>query len=103
MKVKDGILTIQDPIPIIYTLTYTQHSPEQIPELTRVAHTFMLISNFHWVVVENESKKVDNRVKEFLKSTGMNYTHLVGKHWSIIHKNGKWLLFSHLPFYLQND
>jgi len=61
--------------PVIYAITPTFARPVQKAELTRLAQTFLHVSNFHWIVVEDAPKKTA-LVTRFLQTSGMIYTHL---------------------------
>ncbi|XP_013194965.1 galactosylgalactosylxylosylprotein 3-beta-glucuronosyltransferase I isoform X2 [Amyelois transitella] len=62
-------------LPIIYGITPTYTRLAQKADLTRLSQTLMLVKNFHWIVVEDAETKTD-LVKNFLKETGLKYTHL---------------------------
>ena len=59
----------------IYVITPTFARPVQKAELTRLANVFLLIPNLHWIIVEDSPQKT-NLVKNFLKQSGLKYTHL---------------------------
>lgn len=40
---------------IIYYVTPTYPRPEQVPELTRLAHTLMHVPKLHWIVADDQS------------------------------------------------
>lgn len=63
-------------VPPLYVITPTYRRPEQIPELTRIAHTLMLVPNLYWLVIE-DAKDKNQQVTELLDRTGLNYEHLV--------------------------
>lgn len=63
----------------LYVITPTYRRPEQVPELTRMAHTLMLVKNVHWLVIE-DAQDTTKLVTELLKRTGLKFEHLVGKH-----------------------
>ena len=65
-------------LPVIYVITPTYRRAEQIAELTRVAQTFMLVDNLHWIVVEDATVE-NQQVKDLLNATGLPYTYLLGK------------------------
>lgn len=39
---------------MIYFVTPTYPRPEQIPELTRLAHTMMHVPRIHWIVADDQ-------------------------------------------------
>ena len=39
--------------PVIYAVTPTYYRPVQMAELTRLCNTFLLVPNFHWILVED--------------------------------------------------
>jgi len=59
----------------IYVITPTFARPVQKAELTRLANVFLLVPNLHWIIVEDSPQKT-NLVKNFLKQSGLKYTHL---------------------------
>ncbi|XP_024082704.1 galactosylgalactosylxylosylprotein 3-beta-glucuronosyltransferase 2-like isoform X2 [Cimex lectularius] len=62
-------------LPIIYVITPTYSRPVQKAELTRFSQTLMLVSNIHWIIVEDSQKKT-LLVENFLARSSLNYTHL---------------------------
>ncbi|KAM6906930.1 galactosylgalactosylxylosylprotein 3-beta-glucuronosyltransferase 1 isoform 1-T1 [Xenentodon cancila] len=62
-------------LPTIHFITPTYSRPVQKAELTRLANTLLHVSNLHWVVVEDSSRKTD-LVSHLLQDSGLNYTHL---------------------------
>ena len=62
-------------IPTIYAITPTYARPVQKAELTRLANTFLHVPNFHWILIEDSAQKT-NLVTNFLKNSGISYTHL---------------------------
>ncbi|KYN03924.1 PREDICTED: galactosylgalactosylxylosylprotein 3-beta-glucuronosyltransferase P-like isoform X2 [Cyphomyrmex costatus] len=60
----------------LYIITPTYRRPEQIPELTRMAHTLMLIKNIHWLVIEDASVAT-KQVTTLLERTGLKFDHLI--------------------------
>lgn len=62
----------------LYVITPTYRRPEQVPELTRMAHTLMLVRNVHWLVIE-DAQNATEQVTELLRRTGLKYEHLVGE------------------------
>ncbi|KAK9889333.1 hypothetical protein WA026_004608 [Henosepilachna vigintioctopunctata] len=63
-------------IPPLYIITPTYRRPEQLAELTRLAHTLMLTPNVHWLVIEDAQRKTD-LVTDLLERTGLSYDHLL--------------------------
>ena len=85
-KLKQSIVTLQKTHGIafsgvwhsnvtIYVITPTYARIVQKAELTRLSQTFLHVVNFHWIVVEDSAHKTD-LVTRFLKTCGLNYTHL---------------------------
>lgn len=62
----------------LYIITPTYRRPEQIPELTRMAHTLMLVKNVHWLVIE-DATVATAQVTKLLERTGLKFDHLIGK------------------------
>ncbi|XP_046545167.1 galactosylgalactosylxylosylprotein 3-beta-glucuronosyltransferase 1-like [Haliotis rubra] len=62
-------------LPVIYTITPTYARIEQKAELTRLSQTFLHLSNFHWILVEDSVNKT-RLVTNLLRSSGLSYTHL---------------------------
>lgn len=62
----------------LYIITPTYRRPEQIPELTRMAHTLMLVKNIHWLVIE-DATVATKQVTKLLERTGLKFDHLIGK------------------------
>lgn len=60
----------------LYIITPTYRRPEQIPELTRLAHTLMLIKNVHWLVIE-DATVATKQVTTLLERTGLKFDHLI--------------------------
>ena len=65
-------------LPTVYAITPTYQRTTQKADLTRISQTFLHISNFHWIVVE-DSKEKTLLVQNFLKSCGLKYAHLAIK------------------------
>lgn len=63
---------------IIYVITPTYRRPEQIADLTRLAQTLMLVRDIHWLVVEDSHVK-STHLADYLQSSGIPYSHLIGK------------------------
>jgi len=61
--------------PVIYAVTPTYYRPVQMAELTRLCNTFLLVPNFHWILVEDSKAKTE-LVTRFLANCGVAYTHL---------------------------
>lgn len=62
-------------LPVIYVITPTYARPHQKAELTRLKSVFLHVPALHWVVVEDAPHK-SQMVSEFLKLSGLTYTHL---------------------------
>ncbi|XP_011148820.3 galactosylgalactosylxylosylprotein 3-beta-glucuronosyltransferase P [Harpegnathos saltator] len=60
----------------LYIITPTYRRPEQIPELTRMAHTLMLVKNVHWLVIE-DAAVATKQVTRLLERTGLKFDHLI--------------------------
>ncbi|XP_011304883.1 galactosylgalactosylxylosylprotein 3-beta-glucuronosyltransferase P [Fopius arisanus] len=60
----------------LYIITPTYRRPEQIPELTRMAHTLMLVENVHWLVIEDANVPTE-QVTKLLNRTGIKFQHLI--------------------------
>lgn len=59
----------------IYAITPTFTRPVQKAELTRLSQTFLLVPNFHWIIVEDSPNKT-TLVTNFLAQSGLTYTHI---------------------------
>ncbi|KAG7200896.1 hypothetical protein KM043_003259 [Ampulex compressa] len=59
----------------LYIVTPTYRRPEQIPELTRMSHTLMLVRRVHWLVIE-DAKVPTKQVTRLLERTGLKFEHL---------------------------
>lgn len=68
----------EEPYVPLYIITPTYRRPEQIPELTRMAHTLMLVKNVHWLVIE-DATVATKQVTKLLERTGLKFDHLIGK------------------------
>ncbi|XP_015599315.1 galactosylgalactosylxylosylprotein 3-beta-glucuronosyltransferase P isoform X2 [Cephus cinctus] len=60
----------------LFIITPTYRRPEQIPELTRMSHTLMLVRNVHWLVIE-DALVPTKQVTELLKRTKLKFEHLI--------------------------
>ncbi|KAK7604042.1 hypothetical protein V9T40_004315 [Parthenolecanium corni] len=79
-------------LPVIYAITPTYQRPVQKAELTRLSHTFRLIPNFYWIIVE-DNQSPTNLIANLLKNSKLNYTHLVAPtptSWKRKLKEPKW-------------
>ncbi|XP_071789616.1 galactosylgalactosylxylosylprotein 3-beta-glucuronosyltransferase I-like [Asterias amurensis] len=74
-EITDSINPRNKSLPTIYAVTPTHTRPVQKAELTRIAQSFLHVRNFHWIVVEDANRK-SSLVINFLKNSGMKYTHL---------------------------
>lgn len=63
-------------LPPLYIITPTYYRAEQLPELTRLSHTLMLVPNVHWLVIEDAHTK-SPLVGELLERTSLKFSHLV--------------------------
>lgn len=61
----------------LYIITPTYRRPEQLPELTRMSHTLMLVKNVHWLVIEDATVATE-QVTRLLDRTGLKFEHLTG-------------------------
>ena len=73
--IMDSLNGHDENIPTIFAITPTHTRPVQKAELTRISQTFLHVKNFHWIVVEDASRK-SILVTNFLKKSGMKFTHL---------------------------
>lgn len=68
-------------LPTIYVITPTYARHLQKAELTRLSHTFMLVPDLHWIIVEDSSKKTNlitnflNRLKNEFKFDSITHLH----------------------------
>ncbi|KAG6458545.1 hypothetical protein O3G_MSEX010914 [Manduca sexta] len=60
---------------MIYYVTPTYPRPEQVPELTRLAHTLMHVPRIHWIIADDQPLCSD-QVISLLRRTGLPYTHI---------------------------
>lgn len=58
---------------MIYYVTPTYPRPEQMPELTRLAHTLMHVPRIHWIVADDQPHCSDTVLKLL---RWVNMTHL---------------------------
>jgi len=63
------------PANTIYIITPTHSRPHQKAELTRLSHTFRLVSDVLWIVVEDSEQKTE-LVRNFLKDCKVPNVHL---------------------------
>ncbi|CAN8031245.1 unnamed protein product [Ixodes persulcatus] len=70
-KLADGGQTL----PTIYAITPTYSRHVQEAELTRLSHTFRLVPQLHWIVVE-DGKEQTELVGNLLRRSGVAHTHL---------------------------
>ncbi|KAJ8668501.1 hypothetical protein QAD02_010164 [Eretmocerus hayati] len=61
--------------PTIFAITPTFTRPVQEAELTRLLQTFLLVPNFHWIVIEDSEEKTP-LVTNLLAESGLTYTHM---------------------------
>lgn len=67
--------TLDEGQPTIYAITPTYTRPVQKAELVRQSQTFLHLTNFHWIVVEDSEEKT-HLVANLLEYSGLSYTHL---------------------------
>ncbi|KAJ1522854.1 hypothetical protein ONE63_002002 [Megalurothrips usitatus] len=78
--------------PVIYAITPTYARPVQKAELTRLSHTFMLVQNLHWIIVEDADDKTP-LVANLLRKSDIPHTHLVAptpQEWKRKEKEPNW-------------
>ncbi|XP_033157141.1 galactosylgalactosylxylosylprotein 3-beta-glucuronosyltransferase S isoform X2 [Drosophila mauritiana] len=63
-------------LPVIYFVTPTYPRREQIPELTRLAHTLLHVPRLHWLVADDQ-EKCNDFMDTLLYRFGMPFTHMV--------------------------
>ncbi|XP_052851648.1 galactosylgalactosylxylosylprotein 3-beta-glucuronosyltransferase S isoform X1 [Drosophila gunungcola] len=63
-------------LPVIYFVTPTYPRREQIPELTRLAHTLLHVPRLHWLVADDQ-EKCNGYMDTLLNRFGIPYTHMV--------------------------
>ncbi|XP_026500730.2 galactosylgalactosylxylosylprotein 3-beta-glucuronosyltransferase S-like [Vanessa tameamea] len=68
-------ITNSTSLKMIYYVTPTYPRPEQVPELTRLAHTLMHVPRIHWIVADDQPLCSD-QVSSVLRRTGLPYTHI---------------------------
>nr|CAH0104727.1 unnamed protein product [Daphnia galeata] len=79
-------------LPTIYAITPTHTRPLQKAELTRISQTFLLVPNFHWIIVEDSETKTP-LVTNLLAQSGLTYTHLnaeTPKEWKLLLDDPQW-------------
>ncbi|XP_034473748.1 galactosylgalactosylxylosylprotein 3-beta-glucuronosyltransferase S isoform X2 [Drosophila innubila] len=79
---EDGRLYVQDKpssayaqLPVIYFVTPTYPRREQIPELTRLAHSLLHVPRLHWLVA-NDHERCDTYMDILLNRFGIPFTHM---------------------------
>lgn len=70
-----NILSDEKNLPTVFVVTPTFKRFVQKAELTRISQAFKAAKKLHWIVVEDSVQKTD-LVGNFLKSSGLKYTHL---------------------------
>ncbi|CAH2035417.1 unnamed protein product, partial [Iphiclides podalirius] len=60
---------------MIYYVTPTYPRPEQVPELTRLAHTLMHVPHVHWIIADDQPM-CSELVLSILRRSGLPFTHL---------------------------
>ncbi|XP_074041188.1 galactosylgalactosylxylosylprotein 3-beta-glucuronosyltransferase P isoform X3 [Leptinotarsa decemlineata] len=63
-------------LPPLYIITPTYRRPEQLPELTRLSHTLMLVPNLTWLVIE-DAYETNELIENILKKSGLTYHYMV--------------------------
>ncbi|XP_067048033.1 galactosylgalactosylxylosylprotein 3-beta-glucuronosyltransferase 3-like [Acropora muricata] len=74
-KEQHNILSDEKNLPTVFVVTPTFKRFVQKAELTRISQAFKAAKKLHWIVVEDSVQKTD-LVGNFLKSSGLKYTHL---------------------------
>ncbi|XP_022901543.1 galactosylgalactosylxylosylprotein 3-beta-glucuronosyltransferase I-like isoform X2 [Onthophagus taurus] len=69
---------INKSLPTIYAITPTYYRYVQKAELTRLSQTLRLVSNLHWIIVEDSEVKTD-LVTNLLNESHLVFTHLAAK------------------------
>ena len=72
-KLQPQVNTNDKSVPTIYVITPTYARPQQKAELTRLCHTFLLVPNIHWIVIE-DAKANTKLVQNLLANCGVVYT-----------------------------
>jgi hypothetical protein len=75
IKSLEKMTKTREDIPTIFLVTPTFKRFVQKAELTRVSQAFKGVQNLHWILVEDSSRKT-KLVEQFLKTSGLKYTHL---------------------------
>ncbi|XP_068618098.1 galactosylgalactosylxylosylprotein 3-beta-glucuronosyltransferase S-like [Battus philenor] len=60
---------------MIYYVTPTYPRPEQVPELTRLAHTLMHVPRVHWIIADDQPI-CSEVVLNILRRTSLPFTHI---------------------------
>ncbi|XP_063600717.1 galactosylgalactosylxylosylprotein 3-beta-glucuronosyltransferase S-like [Penaeus indicus] len=60
----------------IYVVTATYPRLNQMPEMTRLAQTLMLVPDVYWIVVDDAYVE-NERLKEYLRFTGLPFTYMI--------------------------
>nr|XP_017105728.2 galactosylgalactosylxylosylprotein 3-beta-glucuronosyltransferase S isoform X2 [Drosophila bipectinata] len=63
-------------LPVIYFVTPTYPRREQIPELTRLAHTLLHVPRLHWLVADDQ-ENCNTYLDTLLNRFGIPFTHMV--------------------------
>ena len=74
-KEQQDILSDEKKLPTVFVVTPTFKRYVQKAELTRISQAFKAAKKLHWIVIEDSVKKTD-LVANFLKGSGLKYTHL---------------------------
>ena len=65
----------EEGLPVVFVITPTYSRHLQRAELTRLSQTLRLVTNLHWILVEDSVSKT-SLVTRFLAECGVRYTHL---------------------------
>ncbi|KAH8285809.1 hypothetical protein KR018_009033, partial [Drosophila ironensis] len=76
LYIQDQPQVSYDKLPVIYFVTPTYPRREQVPELTRLAHTLLHVPRLHWLVADDR-EKCNGFLDNLLGGFGIPFTHLV--------------------------
>ncbi|XP_054161530.1 galactosylgalactosylxylosylprotein 3-beta-glucuronosyltransferase S-like [Oppia nitens] len=63
--------------PVIFVITPTYSRPTQMPDMTRLSQTLLLVKDIFWIVTEDSQTK-SQQVSNLLKRTNIPSVHLLG-------------------------
>nr|CAD7603434.1 unnamed protein product [Timema genevievae] len=89
---RDKLPEYEAHLPVIYAVTPTYARLVQKAELTRLSHTFLLVPNLHWIVVE-DAEGPSSLVMKLLQHSKLNHTLLhkpTPKPQKLTEKEGHW-------------